>query len=94
MEQREVKPWLKYGVIWLIIGIIASFISVSLAHICQIITRNSQNCRYFAYPFHLFVDLSKIPSERIGFGLGIIITLIIFTIIGMIIGLVKRKKKY
>jgi len=94
MEQREVKPWIKYGVIWLIIGIIASFISVLLAHICQIITNNSQNCRYFAYPFHLFADLSKIPSERIGFGLGIIIALIIFTLIGIFIGLINRKNKY
>ena len=91
MEKSDVKPWIKYGAIWLIIGTIVSFISILLAHICQIIIKNSQNCKYFAYPFHLFADLSRISSERVGFGIGIIIILIIFTLIGILIGLKKLK---
>ncbi len=93
MEKRDVKPWIKYGTIWLIIGTIVSFISILLAHICQLITNNSQNCKYFAYPFHLFADLSKIPSEKVGFGIGIIIILIIFTLIGIFVGLKKIRNR-
>ncbi|MEM3112869.1 MAG: hypothetical protein QXI33_00400 [Candidatus Pacearchaeota archaeon] len=83
------KLWLKYGIFSLIIGVILLIVLLLIAHFCQIITGNNPYCKNFIFPLHLFVELSKIPSEKIAFGIGIVIILLFFMFIGIVIGLKK-----
>jgi len=91
MKNNYLKYWLRQEVLWLIAGAVFSLISISLAHLCQIIKDNNETCKNFAFPFHLIADLTKISSEKIAFAAAVIIILIIFLIVGAVSGIKKQK---
>ena len=88
------KRALNYGYIGLVIGVLFEIISFLSAHICQIIFGSSpiEKCRVFVIEYYYLSLNFKFFSEIISYLISIAIIVLLFGIIGLVIGYIKDRK--
>lgn len=88
------KAWVKGLYNGLVVGSIFEIISFSLAHICQLVlgSNPASKCRVVVTEFHYLAIVMPISNIRWAYITSMIIILLIFGLIGLIIGYSKGRK--